>query len=159
VIEKFESNLDNKDSLANIVNRVIRESDEFLNENERSNIAALIISGTFIEGLYIATQLVKTYPRDMLPEDSRNLVLTPLIRMILGQEEALGDMIGLLNNIDDKDDWINGLINSMEELKRNYESLDVMDQLDENRTDVVLSDRTLERITIQIEKIRNTVTY
>jgi hypothetical protein len=159
VVEEFESSLDNRDTLASIINRVIRESDEFLNENERSNIAALIISGTFIEGLYIATQLVDTYPKDLLPEDSRNLVLTPLIKMILSQEEALGDMIGLLSNIEDKDDWISGLINSMEELKRNYEALDVQGPLAENRTDVVLTDKTLERITIQIRKIRNTVTY
>lgn len=159
VVRQFESNLDNKDTLASIINRVIRESDEFLNENERSNIAALIITGTFIEGLYISTQLVDTYPGDMLPEDSRNLVLTPLIRMILNQEEPLNDMIGLLNNIEDKDDWISGLINSMEELKKNYEALDIQDSLSENRTNVVLSDKTLERITLQIRKIRNTVTY
>ncbi|MBR9998426.1 MAG: hypothetical protein KFF73_05610 [Cyclobacteriaceae bacterium] len=159
VVRQFESNLDNKDTLASIINRVIRESDEFLNENERSNIAALIITGTFIEGLYISTQLVDTYPGDMLPEDSRNLVLTPLIRMILNQEEPLNDMIGLLNNIEDKDDWISGLINSMEELKKNYEALDIQDPLSENRTNVVLSDKTLERITLQIRKIRNTVTY
>lgn len=159
VVKKFESSLDNRDTLASIINQVIRDSDEFLNENERSNIAALIISGTFIEGLYIATQLVDTYPKDLLPEDSRNLVLAPLIRMILEQEESLGDMVILLNNIEDKDDWIAGLINSMEELKKNYEALDVQGPLSENRTDVVLTDRTLERITIQIKKIRNTVTY
>lgn len=159
VVRNFESNLDNKDSLASIINHVISESDEFLTENDRSNIAALVITGTFIEGLYIGTQLVATYPNDMLPDDSRNLVLSPLVKLILKQEEPLSDMISLLNNIQDKDDWIDGLINSMEELKRNYEALEVEDLLSDNRTDLVLTDKTLERITLQISKIRKTVTY
>lgn len=159
VVRNFESNLDNKDSLASIINHVISESDEFLTENDRSNIAALVITGTFIEGLYIGSQLVATYPKDMLPDDSRNLVLSPLIKLILEQEEPLSDMISLLNNIQDKDDWIDGLINSMEELKRNYEALEVEELLSDNRTDLVLTDKTLERITLQISKIRKTVTY
>lgn len=159
VVKNFESNLDNKDSLASIINQVISESDQFLNENERSNIAALVISGTFIEGLHIATQLVDTYPKDMLSDDARNLILSPLIKLILEQEEPLSDMIALLSNIQDKDDWIEGLINSMEELKKNYEALEIEDLLSENRTDLVLNDKTLERITLQISKIRNTVTY
>ncbi len=159
VVKNFESNLDNRDSLASIINQVISESDEFLNENDRSNIAALVISGTFIEGLYIGTQLVNNYPKDMLPDDSRNLVLSPLIKLILEQEEPLSDMISLLKNIQDKDDWIDGLINSMEELKKNYEALEIEGLLSENRTDLVLTDNTLERITLQIRKIRNTVTY
>jgi len=159
VVQKFESNLENKDTLASIINKVIEDSDEFLSENERSNIAALIISGTFIEGLYIATQLVDTYPKDLLSNDARNLVLSPLIDLILDQEEPLADMIDLLSSIDNKGDWIEGLINSMEELKGNYEALEIEDQISDNRADLVLTDKTLEKITIQIKKIRATVTY
>jgi len=159
VVQEFESNLNDKDKLADILNRVIDDSDEFLTENDRTNIAALVISGTFIEGLYIATQLVETYPKDLLSDDARNLILTPLIKLILQQENSLADMIDLLKNIEGKDDWIEGLINSMVELKLNYEALDIQDQLDNNQSDLVLSDKTLERITLQIRKIRNTVTY
>jgi len=82
-----------------------------------------------------------------------------LIRIVLEQETALANMISLLNSIDNKGDWIEGLINSMKELKSNYEELDVDQLLDENKGNVVLSDKILERITIQVRKIRNTVTY
>ncbi len=159
LVRQFENNLNNKDSLASIINNVIDNSDEFLRENERQNIATLVLAGTFIEGLYIATQLVDTYPEDILPDDARNLILTPLIKLIVDQEKSLGDMIELLKSIDDKGDWIEGLINSLEELKSNYEMLDVQDQISENRADLVLTDKTLERITLQIEKVRTTVTY
>ena len=159
IIEKFEANLSNKDTLAAIINKAINDSDHYLKENERNNIAALVIAGTFIEGLYIATQIVDSYPKDILSDDERNLLLTPLIRIILEQEEPLANMISLLKSIDNKGDWIDGLINSLEELKSNYEELDIEELLDDNRANLVLSDRTLERITIQIKKIRTTVTY
>jgi hypothetical protein len=159
IIEKFEANLSNKDTLAAIINDAINDSDHYLKENERDNIAALIIGGSFIEGLYIATQIVDSYPKDILSDDERNLVLTPLIRIVLEQEAPLANMISLLKSIDNKGDWIDGLINSLEELKSNYEELEVEELLDENKANLVLSDKILERITIQIKKIRTTVTY
>ena len=159
IIEKFEANLGQKDTLAAIINNAINKSDNYLKENERNNIAALVIGGSFIEGLYIATQIIDSYPKDILSDDERNLVLTPLIRIVLKQEIPLANMISLLKSIDNKGDWIDGLINSLEELKSNYEELDVTELLDENKANLVLSDKILERITIQVKKIRTTVTY
>lgn len=159
MVKKFEANLGQKDTLASIINEAISKSDSYLKENERSNIAALVIAGTFIEGLYIATQIIDSYPKDILSDDDRNLVLTPLIRIVLKQEKPLANMISLLKSIDNRGDWIEGLINSLEELKRNYEELNVNALLDENKANVVLSDSVLARITKQVKKIRATVTY
>jgi hypothetical protein len=159
LIEKFEANLAQKDTLAAIINDAINQSDTYLRENERHNIAALVIAGTFIEGLYISTQIIDSYPKDILSEDERNLLLTPMIRIVLEQETPLANMISLLKSIDNKGDWIEGLINSLEELKANYEELDVDELLDQNQANVVLSDKTLERITTQVRKVRSTVTY
>ncbi|MFC2123239.1 hypothetical protein ACFLU5_00390 [Bacteroidota bacterium] len=159
VIQRFEDNLQSRDSLGGIINQIIANSDTYLRESERNNIAALVLAGTFIEGLYISTQLVATYPKDLLPDDSRILILTPVIHLILDQEEALGDMIDLLKNINIKGDWIEGLINSLVELQGNYQELDIKEQLSQNRPDLVLTDVTLERITKQIDRIRTTMTY
>lgn len=159
IVNRFQTNLNAKDSLANIINQVISNSDQYLKDTERDNIAALVVAGTFIEGLYLSSQLVARYPKDILNEQGRNLVLTPLIKIILDQEKPLGDIISMLRSIDLKDDWIDGLINSMDELKKNYTELNIQEQISNNRADLALSDKTLERITIQIEKIRTTVTY
>jgi hypothetical protein len=159
IIEKFEANLGQKDTLAAIINDAINNSNSYLKENERNNIAGLVISGTFIEGLYIATQIIDSYPKDILSDDERNLILTPLIRIVLEQEVPLANMIDLLKSIDSRGDWIEGLINSLEELKSNYEELEVEQLLDDNKANLVLSDKILERITIQVKKIRTTVTY
>ncbi len=159
IVTRFQSNLNEKDSLANIIDQAISNSDKYLRDTDRDNIAALVVTGTFIEGLYISSQLVTRYPKNILDEQGRNLVLTPLIRIILDQEKPLGDIISLLKGIDLKDDWIEALINSLGELKKNYEELNIDEQIRNNRADLALSDKTLERITTQISKIRTTVTY
>lgn len=159
LIQKFENNLGEKDTLASIVNYVISRSDQYLKESDRNNIAALVLTGTFIEGLFIATQIVETYPKDILPEDSRNLILSPMIKLILQQEKPLTDIIELLKSIDLKGDWIEGMINSLEELKDNYAQLNIDEQINNNRSDLVLTNKVLQRITVQIDKIRTTVTY
>ena len=86
VLERFEKNLSNPDSLANIIDVVIGNSDAYLQENDRNNIAALMIGGTFIEALYISTQIIDTYPRDLLPDDMRLQVLSPLVQMLVKQK-------------------------------------------------------------------------
>jgi len=159
VMQRFEDNIQDHEILGEIINQMIDDSDTYLKESDRNNIAALVLAGTFIEGLYVSTQLVTTYPKDILSNDERNLILTPVIDLILDQEKALGDMIDLLKSIDIKGDWIEGLINSLEELQNNYKELDIKEQISNNRADLALSDKTLERITIQIDRIRTTMTY
>lgn len=159
LVNRFESNLSAKDSLANIINQAISKSDKYLKDTNRDNIAGLVVAGTFIEGIYISSQLISKYPKNILKDDERLLVLTPLIRLILDQQKPLGDMVSLLKSISPKDDWINGLINSLEELQKNFQNLNIEEQIKNNRADQVLNDKTLERITIEISKIRNSVTY
>jgi hypothetical protein len=159
IISRFQTNLNEKDSLANIINQTIANSDKYLKDTNRDNIAALVVAGTFIEGLYVSSQLVAKYPKNIVKDDDRMLILTPLIKLILDQEKPIGDMINLLKSIDLKDDWIEGLINSLMELQKNYGDLNFKEKIKNNRSDLALTDKTLERITIQIEKIRTTVTY
>ena len=93
VLERFEKNLSNPDSLAKIIDKVIANSDNYLQANNRDNIAALMIGGTFIEALYIATQIIDTYPKDLLPDDMRLQVLAPLVSMLVDQKDSLKDII------------------------------------------------------------------
>ncbi|NJO03837.1 MAG: hypothetical protein HC880_21140 [Bacteroidia bacterium] len=55
--ERFKNNLSAIDSLTTIVDEALQQSDQYLKDNERNSIAALIFTGSFLEGLYISTQL------------------------------------------------------------------------------------------------------
>ena len=91
VLERFETNIDEKDSLYKIINGAIENVDQYLKTEARNRVAALVTTGSFIEGLYVSTELVRTYPKDLLPEDARNLILTPVIKIILDQENQLAN--------------------------------------------------------------------
>ncbi len=159
VLSRFEKNLSNTDSLASIIDESIEKSDSYLQENERGNIAALIIGGTFVEGLYIATQIVDTYPKDILADDQRMTILSPLIRQIASQKKPLGHMIALLKSVDDKGDWIEATINSLEELHENFETFNPEEKIANGQGNEVLNDQVLHNLTKQVASIRENVVY
>lgn len=156
MVERFEANLSNTDSLAMIVNDAIDNADDHLKKTDRPKVAALLLAGSFIEGLYIATALVENYPND-LPDEVRSLILIPLVDVIIKQEEPLIDLIELLGSVD-KDDYINTLITDLEGLKAEYKKLNVQKLMDEGKGSELLKDEALDNITNQMGKIRDDVT-
>lgn len=158
-LERFENNLSNPDSLANIIDQVIANSDNYLEANDRNNIAALMIGGTFIEALYIATQIIDTYPKDILPDDMRMQVLSPLVRMLVDKKESLKDVIELLESVENKEDWELATINSLNELYVNYTKFDPEGKIQAGRGNEVLNDEVLSRLTNQVDSIRSNVVY
>ncbi len=157
LIKRFEANLSEKDSLAYLLNETINKTDKYLKDDNRSKLASLIISGSFIEGLYISTELIETYPKDILPEDSRNLVLTPLIRVVLEQEKSVEDLAKMLGNIEQTEP-VSGLVADLQDLSMKYKSLNIDEQIKSNRADLILSDETLKEITSKIAEIRKRIT-
>ena len=158
-VERFEKNLSKPDSLASIINELISSSDKYLKDNDRNNIAALVVSGTFIEALYIATQIIATYPKNMLPDDMRLQVLSPLVQTLAKQKDSLKDVIALLESVDNKDEWEIATINSLQELYDNYTQFDPMGKISDNRGNEVLNDQVLTRLSIQVDSIRTNVVY
>ena len=159
VLERFEKNLSNPDSLGRIIDHVISNSDSYLQANDRNNIAALMIGGTFIEALYISTQIIDTYPKDLLPDDMRLQVLSPLVQMLASKKESLKDVIELLESVDEKEDWVQATINSLQELYENYKEFDPMGKIRDGKGNEVLNDEVLSRLTNQVDSIRTNVVY
>jgi hypothetical protein len=58
-LKRLASNNDNMDSLMFLSQNSFRQMDEHLRKNSRTNLSALVVTGVWIEGLYIITQIVK----------------------------------------------------------------------------------------------------
>lgn len=159
LLTRFEKNLSNTDSLANIVNEVTANSNKYLTDNDRDNIAALMVSGSYIEAIYVATQIIDTYPKDILPDDQRMTILAPLISLMAEQHETLADVIELLKSVDDKDDWIVATTNSLEEMYQNYMEFNPMEKIRQGKGNEVLNDTVLVNFTKQVSKIRANIVY
>ena len=61
-IKRLEQNLNNRDIIMDIISETFLNSSSYLKENDRQAVAAIVLVGGWIEGLYIATQLVGDKP-------------------------------------------------------------------------------------------------
>lgn len=57
-MERLESNLQNRDVVMDIISETFLNSSSYLKENERQDVAAIVLVGGWVEGLYLATKLV-----------------------------------------------------------------------------------------------------
>lgn len=156
VLKSFESNIANKDSLASILDKAVKSTDKYLKDDSKNRLAALLLTGSFIEGLYISTGVIKSYPKNILPNDARNLILTPLITVILNQEKSVDEMAKMLAAIDQAEP-IATLNTDIQALQASYRALNIEEQIKNNRSDLVLTDKHLAEITGIVEKIRKSI--
>lgn len=157
LVHRFEANLSNPDSLTHLLDHTINNSSEYLKGDGRSKIAALLITGSFIEGLYISSQLIKNYPKDILDEESRNAILTPLIRVILQQEQSAVEVLRMLNDME-KSDTVNDLIEQITTLNQTYAKLNIEEKIRNNQGNLVFDDVTLAEITSIVNNMRTKIT-
>ena len=156
-MERFESNIANKDSLTSILDNSVKKTKDYLKDDSRDKLAALVLTGSFIEGLYISTGLIKSYPKNLLPDDSRNLVLTPLVRVILEQEKSVDELIKMLGIVEQVDP-ITTIVADLTSLQASYRALDIEEQIKNNNASLVLTDKNLVDITAIVEKMRKFIT-
>lgn len=156
VLKQFEANISNRDSLASLLNNAVQKTDNYLKDDSRNKLAALMITGSFVEGLSISTGLIKTYPKDLLQDDQRNLVLTPLIRVILEQSKSVDELHKMLSNTE-KSEPITTILADLEELQASYKALNIEEQIKNNRSNLVLTDKNLVNITAIVEKMRKSI--
>lgn len=157
-IEKFQSNLDNPDSLNKILTKSIADVEDRLESADRVSVAALILAGSFVEGLYLAVEVIETYPTDVLDEETRNLILEPLVKVVLDQEKPLLDVIGLLKDLPE-DDIIDHMISELEVLRVLYETdlAEVDKKIAENTGDFMLTESDLSGIRTEVKRIRTDI--
>jgi hypothetical protein len=65
-IKRLSQNKSNLDSLLFLSIDSYSQIDKYLRDNDRGQLSSLIIIGVWIEGQYLATQVVKQYPDQML---------------------------------------------------------------------------------------------
>lgn len=157
LLKKFESNIGNKDSLSFLLDRTLKRTGEFLQDDNRNRLAALVLSGSFMEGLYISTGLIKSYPKDLLADDQRNLILTPIIQITLQQEKSVSELTKMLSTVEQTGP-IPGIIEDLKRLETAYANLNIEEQIKNNKANLVLTDKNLVEITEIVEKLRKDIT-
>ncbi len=113
-ISRMEKNMDNKDSLLQIISETYSSADAYLKDNDRGNTATLIILGGWIEALYISTNIVNF-------DNTKN---REVVNRIGEQKYSLNNLIELIKSYpNDKD--LQEYIPLLLELKKNYENVSI----------------------------------
>jgi hypothetical protein len=107
LIKKLSRNKSNLDSLLFISIDSYTQIDNYLRSNDRGQLSALIIIGVWMEGQYIATQVVNQYPDDVLSDriGEQKIILNDLILLIspyCNRDNEFTQLCSDLNNIKDK---------------------------------------------------------
>ncbi|MBL4669511.1 MAG: hypothetical protein JKY30_09655 [Flavobacteriales bacterium] len=154
LVERFEKNIGNQDSLLVLVSDAYKSSDRYLKGNQQNDIGGLILAGGWIESLYFATTTAEmTGNKDV-------------IKRIGEQKTTVYNLIKLLTPYYSKPEFTS-LIDNLMELNEIYEQVEstytyVKPTVDaENKTTTInsttvvnITDEQLKAITEKIMAMR-----
>jgi hypothetical protein len=92
-IKRVEDNLDIRDSLISIVDESFKDTWAYLVDNEQDKLAIMVVSGSYIEGIYITSQIALTAADN-----------TSFLEIIAHQKKSLNTLIGIIEPVKDDTD-------------------------------------------------------
>jgi len=113
--ERIENNIDNRDSLIQIVNESFEDTWDYLVDNQQDVLARLVICGSWIEGIYITTNVAQ-----------KALDNTTFLEALAKQKISLNRLVDLLEKVKNVEE-VTELYDGLHELQVLYEGVgDIM---------------------------------
>jgi len=155
-IKQLEENINNKEKIMDIISETFMSTSSFLKENDRAAIASVVLVGGWVEGLYIATQLVN--PNKI--EDN------PLVKRIVDQKLSMDIVFKLLNEYkEDKD--VASVLKDMYMLKEVFDKIEItsskVEAKEEKNSDITMLDsdtkikispQTFKELAVKVANLR-----
>ena len=140
IIDRLEANHDNRDSVLRIISETFLNSNSTLKEDDRPEIAAMILAGGWVEGLYLATQLTKDVKKDK-----------DLIERIVEQKLSFVEMEKLLGEYVENPD-IASIVNQLKPISEAFSSIVIV----KSAIQVVDNEATSQTVLKSTQKINIT---
>jgi len=113
-INRLEENINNRDIILDIISETFMSSTAFLKENDRQPLATVALVGGWVEGLYIATQLVGNAPIEG----------NKIVERIVDQKLSLDMVVKLLESNKANPD-IASITKGITDLKKIYDKITI----------------------------------
>jgi hypothetical protein len=110
---RFKNNLNNEDSLINVVCQLKGEMDMFMKDNDKEKQTLLIFIGAWVENMYIATQLTKEANKEKVAQ------------RVAEQKYILNSLMNVSSNFQSSDEEFKKLYQELNELKSLFDNLTV----------------------------------
>lgn len=153
LIKRLSSNVSNEDSLMVLISEMYRKADSYLKDNDRMDVAALILAGGWIESMHLSLDEIKNGNKQ-------------LKEGVASQHTSFQNLIALLKK-NDKSPQSNDLIKKLEKIETifddivynyNYErpTIDADKRLTvlRGKTEYNMSEETLLELYNAVENIR-----
>lgn len=154
---QIEANMNNRDTLLKIISDAFWAADAYLKESQRPGTSSLIVTGGWVEGLYIATRVVGS--------TQNNEVIT----RIAEQKLSLDNLISLLENYKDNQS-AKEILNDLKDLKKVFDGITITTSKTkvetnaetgvttiDNNSSVSMSKDQLKAISEKVEKLRTKI--
>jgi methyl-accepting chemotaxis protein len=145
LLERFDNNISNKDSVEQILIDVHEKTEMYLEDNELKYFATIQFAGAWIEGMYLGSQNALTKKNDdlgmMLIEQ-----LGILSNLVKGLKSSAGDI-----------SEVTELANALEDLKNSMEALESVKKFDQGGQIVHLTDEELNMIAEKVKALRDSI--
>lgn len=160
MVDSVESNIGNKDKLTRLLDKAVAQASKYMGDGSNSKIGALIITGSFVESLYLSTGIVNTYSKDAFADKNQLMqVLTPIITMVISQDKSVSEVSAMLGKVD-QTPRVTKLLQDWKELEAAYVALaPLKEQISKNAAGLSYDDKTLAAISQAIDKIRSDITH
>ncbi|MBO7053766.1 MAG: hypothetical protein J6W37_00095 [Bacteroidales bacterium] len=124
IIDRLEANHDNRDSVIRIISETFLNSNSTLKEDNRPEMAALILAGGWVEALYLATQLTKDVVKDK-----------DLIERIVEQKLSFSELTQLLGEYAEQNADIAEVIGQLQGISKTFNEIEIVKSGIETVTD------------------------
>jgi len=113
--ERIEQNIENRDSLIQVVTESFDDTWNYLIENQQDVLARLVVCGSWIEGIYITTNAAATAVNN-----------TSFLEALARQKNSLNGLVDLLESVKEVEE-VSDIYESLSEIKEFYEGVgDIM---------------------------------
>lgn len=154
LVDRFEKNINNKDSLKQFISIYQNDIQEYYNITEEKQIAFIIMSGIYIEGLYLLTNIYDdNFKNKMLSSFMDNS-----IKKVLFQQAAISDnLIELLTSYNDSK--LDFLIEKLKTIQAEFNNMKIEYSSDANNniTDVEINTKQIRNLMTVSTEIRNSI--
>jgi hypothetical protein len=132
--ERIENNIQNRDSLIAVVTESFDDTWNYLVENQQDVLARLVVCGSWIEGIYITTNMA-----------AKAIDNTTFLEALAKQKNSLNKLVELLEPVKDVEE-VSDIYNSLSDIGEFYEEVgDIM------------TDEQLKVLTEKIDVLRESI--
>lgn len=150
-IDELEENINNSEKIMEIVSETFMNSNSYLADNGQPAIAAMVLVGGWIEGLYISTQLV----------DMKDFNGNKLVGRIIDQKLSIDILFNLLNS-SKGNPAVDELLAQIQQLKVVFDKIKITTsairpEVDKNTNTTILKSEVKTDMTPEVFKELSTV--